>query len=200
MECLGGHCSSSSISSSSSLQSPLSPPGAGTEDGTHLSSIADGHCCGQRPLVSPAQMGLQREGTKPHVGFYNPLCLKNAMDGAGEIAVLNTEVLLPPREWLEMLPSVRLVFPGKIVKPLPQLHTISQYVSQTLLCKGFLHLHRSPSLLPQELRPSSDHFRSPHHPLPLPVLPSRCSLCDSAIALVVLVVRGAGIIFCEGGL
>lgn len=118
MECLGGHCSSSSISSSSSLQSPLSSPGAGTEDGTYLSSIADGHCCGQRPLVSPAQMWLQREGTKPHVGFYNPLCLKNAMGGAGEIAVLNTEVLLPSREWLEMLPSLRLVFTGKIVKHL----------------------------------------------------------------------------------
>lgn len=36
----------------------------------------------------------------------------------GDYSILSTETHLPSREWLEMLPSLRLVFAGKIVKPL----------------------------------------------------------------------------------
>lgn len=94
-----------------------------------------------------------------------------------DCCLLNTEVLLPAREWLEMLPPLRLVFTQKTVKPLSSVPRClwARFMNPTL---WGLPPPPQGSLTPATgtLPPPPALLVSPHHPHPSPVLPSRCSV------------------------
>lgn len=128
---------------------------------------------GTAPAAAPAPRTRSEAGTCPALSETSS-CLKNAMGGAGRSLSFKYRDT-PSIQGVAGNAAIRLVFTGKIVKPLFSAPHHLQYVSQTQLCKGFLRLHRSSLLLPQELRPSPAS-KSPH--LPLPLVLSRCSVSD----------------------
>lgn len=123
MECLGGHwvveCPAAAASAAPPAPSPQCHP---QEQEWRLEHVCPAQLMGTavaRGPLRPCPDVAAKGRNKTPCGILHPFMLEKCHGWSwGDCCLLTTETLLPSREWLEVLPSLRLVFSGKIVKPL----------------------------------------------------------------------------------